>query len=113
MPGVLRMVKLLVTTREGEEKALDATEGANLMNVLRENDLGVPGTCGGMCSCGSCHIFASDALLAAAPPPSEDERDMLDALSDAIEVRPCSRLSCQIAITPALDGASLEIGPQI
>jgi ferredoxin, 2Fe-2S len=107
------MVSLLITTREGEEKVLQADEGGTVMAVLRTSDLGVPGTCGGMCSCGSCHIFASDAMMAVIAPPSEDEQDMLDALADAMEVRPCSRLSCQIPVTAALDGLSLEVGPQI
>lgn len=107
------MVAISVRTREGGTTVIEASEGQSLMEALRSADLGVLGTCGGMCSCGSCHIFASDAVLAAAPPVREDEQDMLDALADVIEVRPCSRLACQIPVVDALDGAELEIGPQL
>jgi len=107
------MVAIAVTTREGDDCVIDAAEGQSLMEALRGAGLDVKGTCGGMCSCGSCHIYASDALLAVAPKANLDEQDMLDALADVIEVRPCSRLGCQIPVTDALDSVELEIAPQI
>jgi 2Fe-2S ferredoxin len=107
------VVKLIVTSREGELKEIEATAGDNLMEVLRAADLGVLGTCGGMCSCGSCHVYAGEALLGASPEKSEDEQDMLDALSDVIEVRESSRLACQISVSDAMADTELEIAPQI
>lgn len=37
---------------------------------------------------------------------------MLEAMGDVVEVKPCSRLSCQIIMTPDMEGHSLEIAPQ-
>lgn len=104
------MVSVLVRTPEGRDLTIEAREGRNLMEALRDAGL-VAGTCSGACSCGSCHVYAGDTALAVAPDMKEDERDMLDALGELIDVRPCSRLSCQIPISPDLEGASVEVGP--
>ena len=104
------MVNVLVRTPEGQDLTIEAREGRSLMEALRDAGL-VAGTCSGACSCGSCHVYAGEAALAAAPEIKEDERDMLDALGELIEVRACSRLSCQIPITSDLEGASVEVGP--
>lgn len=107
------MVAITVRDRDGATRVLEASEGQSLMEALRSADLDVLGTCGGMCSCGSCHIYAGEALLAAVATPAEDEQDMLDGLGDVVEVRPNSRLACQITVSNALQGVELEIAPQI
>lgn len=107
------MVAITVQDREGAKRVLELRQGQSLMEALRSADLDVLGTCGGMCSCGSCHIYAGEALMAAAAAPAEDEQDMLDALGDVIEVRPNSRLACQIMITDALQSVELEIAPEV
>jgi 2Fe-2S ferredoxin len=107
------MVAINILNREGATLTLEVSEGQSLMEALRNADLDVLGTCGGMCSCGSCHIYAGDALMAATAAPREDEQDMLDALSDVVEVRPNSRLACQIPVSRSLQDVDLEIAPQI
>ena len=104
------MSRVAVVTREGASVDLDCPAGTRLMRVLRDADLDIAGTCGGMASCGSCHVYVLEGG-AALPAPGEDEADMLAALADVVEVRPESRLSCQI------DGGdftalSLAIAPQ-
>lgn len=106
-------VKLNVTDREGALREVEGEEGDTLMRLLRDQGFGTEGTCGGECSCGTCHIYLGDALLALLEKPSEEEADMLDALSDVIEVRPSSRLACQINLAPAMEGVSLEVAPQL
>ncbi|OCC23539.1 ferrodoxin Fdx [Croceicoccus estronivorus] len=104
------MPKIEVQDRDGGVHTLEAPDGTMLMRLLREEGLGVAGTCGGMSSCGSCHIYVrSNHPL---PAPSEDEADMIEALGDIVEVRPNSRLSCQIVLGPETAGLSIEIGPQ-
>lgn len=107
------MVAISVRTREGELCVVEAKEGQSLMEALRGAGLDVLGTCGGMCSCGSCHVYAGNDLLEAVSAPGEDERDMLDALSDVVEVKPCSRLACQIPVTTTLESLTVEIAPQL
>ena len=62
---------------------------------------GIDGDCGGICACATCHVYVDPAWLDKLPPKQEMEETMLDFAQD---VRPNSRLSCQITVTPALDG---------
>jgi 2Fe-2S ferredoxin len=105
-------VRLKVTDRDGESREVHVEQGVSLMMALREGGFGVEGTCGGACSCGSCHVYAGDDLLSHLQDAEEDERDMLEALADVVEVRPHSRLSCQITVSDEMDGASVEVAPQ-
>lgn len=70
---------------------------------------GVPGIvaeCGGCMTCGTCHVHLEPAVYQALPPPSADECAMLDML---VGVDQTSRLSCQVRIVDALDGAVVEV----
>ena len=105
------MADVLVTDRDGVQRTLDAPDGTPLMDTLRDNNTGVMGTCGGMCSCGTCHVYIGDQWAAKLPERSEDEDMMLEALGDVVELRSSSRLACQIIITEDLSGMALEIAP--
>ena len=65
--------------------------------------------CGGVRQCGTCHVYVDDEWAAQVGPPGDDEAEMLEALADFIEVKPTSRLSCQIHITEELDGLRVHI----
>lgn len=103
------MPKIFVTQQNGETLALEAPVGRRLMEVLRDGGTTVEGTCGGACSCGSCHVYVDDAWLSKLTEAPDEEREMIEAISDVIEVRPTSRLACQIQLTEALDGLSLTV----
>ncbi|ARS25874.1 2Fe-2S iron-sulfur cluster-binding protein [Sphingomonas sp. KC8] len=104
------MITINVTTRDGDRQQIDGVEGTALMEMLRDAGLGIDGTCGGMCSCGSCHVYiANGASLAE---QSEDEHDMLEGMAEIVEVRPSSRLSCQVMLKPEMDGLEVEVAPQ-
>ncbi len=105
------MAEVRVKDRTGAQHALDASEGRPLMEALRNANLGVEGTCGGECSCGTCHVYIDPAWVQRLPPRSEDEQLMLEALAEVGEVRPGSRLSCQIRMSEELSGLTVEIGP--
>lgn len=105
------MAKLNIKDRDGGEHNLDAPNGSPLMETLRDEDLDVEGTCGGICSCGTCHVYVSAEWAAKLPPKTEDEEMMLEAIGEVVEVRENSRLSCQIEITDELEGFVAEIGP--
>jgi ferredoxin len=107
----LMVVEVKVTDRNGAERVLEAERGRPLMEVLREAAVGVEGTCGGACACGTCHIYVSAGWLERLPPPGEDEQMMLEAIGELVEVRPVSRLSCQIPLGEELSGITLEVGP--
>src|SRR5579871_3929314 len=59
----------------------------------------IPAECGGSCSCATCLVHVDEAWSSLAGRPSAEEEDMLDF---AFEVKPTSRLSCQIKVTEAL-----------
>ena len=104
-------VEVLATDRDGAEHRLEAERGRPLMEVLREANVGVEGTCGGACACGTCHVYVAAAWVDRLPPRSEDEQMMLEAIGELVEVRATSRLSCQIPTSEELSGIVVEIGP--
>ena len=63
--------------------------------------------CGGNAVCATCHVYVDEAWLPKLAPVAADEDDLLDGA--AAERLPNSRLSCQIKITPALDGLVLRL----
>lgn len=103
------MIDITVTDRMGKTHVIEGPEGDSLMETLREYDWGVAAICGGMCSCGTCHVFLDEAWLGAFPEPGVDEADLVDMLEFS---RPNSRLSCQLTLGPAHDGLCLELAPE-
>jgi 2Fe-2S ferredoxin len=70
----------------------------------RRSTHGVPeieAECGGACACSTCHVYIDEAWREKVGEPSPMEEDMLDF---AFEVKPNSRLSCQIKVRDDLDG---------
>lgn len=106
------MVKIYATDREGNEQELDAPEGEPLMETLRDEDMDVEGTCGGQCACGTCHVYVDEAWIDQLPSRGEDEEMMLEAIGELIEVKPNSRLSCQIKPDDSLEGLKVQVAPE-
>jgi len=104
------MPKLIVTTREGEEKEIQGASNVSVMEVIRNAGVDeLLALCGGCCSCATCHVFVDPAFADKLPPISEDESDLLDSSSYRQEG---SRLSCQITLTSELDGLRVSIAPE-
>ena len=102
-------VTIIVIDREGKSHELTApTDMAmNLMEVCKAYELPVEGTCGGMAMCASCQCYlVSKHNL---PEKSDDEEAML---SEAFHVKENSRLGCQIHISNALEGLTVELAPE-
>lgn len=106
------MIRLNVTDADGTATELTATPGVPLMNPLRDAGM-VEGTCGGMASCGTCHVYIGEDWSAGTGERTEDEGYMLESLEEVVDILPTSRLSCQIVLTEAHDGLTLTVGPQI
>ena len=101
------MAKVTYITHDGNEHAVEITPGWSLMEGAVKNRVpGIDADCGGACACATCHVYVDPAWLAALPPKSEMEEAMLDF---ALVTAPNSRLSCQIRVTPELDGLVVRI----
>lgn len=101
------MPKLIVVTRDGEEREIDGEAGLSVMEVIR--DAGIDellALCGGCCSCATCHVHVDPAFADKLPAISADEDDLLDS-SDHRDGN--SRLSCQLPVTDAIDGMRVTI----
>ena len=107
------MAEVHVTGRDGAVATLEANEGRPLMEALRDARLGVDGTCGGACSCGTCHVYVGPEWLGRLPVRQADEEMMLEALGEFVPLKPGSRLSCQIPVSADLAGMTLQIAPAV
>lgn len=86
----------------GTEHMAQAELGQSVMQAAINNQVpGILGDCGGSCSCATCHGYVDQAWMTRMPGAESYEVDML---SCAMDVLPNSRLTCQINITPDLDG---------
>ncbi|MGO4564744.1 2Fe-2S iron-sulfur cluster-binding protein [Rhizobium sp. 2YAF20] len=101
------MTKLTIVAFDGNHFDLDVAEGSTVMeNAVRNSVPGIEAECGGACACATCHVYVDDAWAERVGPPAPMEEDMLDF---AYDVRPSSRLSCQIKLTAALDGLVVHV----
>ena len=104
------MPKLIVVTRQGEERTVTGDAGLSVMEVIRDNGFDeLLAICGGCCSCATCHVHVDPEFAAKLPPMSEDENDLLESSADR-DGR--SRLSCQIPFSDALDGLRVTIADE-
>lgn len=103
-------MKVLLTDREGVTKEIDQPEGITLMEAIRFSGSDeILALCGGCCSCATCHVYVEPGFEAELPAMSDDESVLLDT-SDHRDAR--SRLSCQIALKPSLEGLQVTIAPE-
>ena len=105
-------INLIIKDRDGKKHEVVApTDMAmNLMEVIRSYQLAPEGTigiCGGMAMCASCQCYINSSHNI---PEMEEEEEAM--LSEVLNVKENSRLSCQILINSELDGLSFEIAPE-
>jgi 2Fe-2S ferredoxin len=100
------MVKITFIDAEGTARSVEAEAGSTLMEAAIKNGIpGIEAECGGACACSTCHVYVDEPWQEKAGQPSPMEEDMLDF---AFEVKPNSRLSCQIKLTDELDGLTVH-----
>jgi len=100
------MIQLTYTDSTGKSRTVEAQAGATVMETALRNSIpGIDAECGGACACATCHVYVAPEWTEIVGKASQMEEDMLDF---AFEVRPNSRLSCQIKVTQALDGLAVS-----
>ncbi len=96
------MTKVTFIDAAGASRTVEAQVGSTVMETALRNSIpGIEAECGGACACATCHVYVAPEWTEIVGKPSQMEEDMLDFAAD---VRPNSRLSCQIKVTEALDG---------
>jgi len=112
LPGPLSnnddAIIIRVIDHEGVEHRLPALAGWRVMEVIRDWGLDIKAECGGACACATCHVHVVDGDGRDLPEPSEEEADQLDT---AFFVEDNSRLSCQLLVTPDMDGLAVRLAP--
>ena len=105
------MPKVIYVSAAGVEQAVDAVEGESVMATAVKNGVpGIIGECGGNASCGTCHVFVRPEFMAVVGEPNELEEDLLEMGVD--DRRETSRLSCQITVSPEIDGLTVDVAPR-
>jgi ferredoxin, 2Fe-2S len=101
------MTKIIYIAPDGTQFDVEAENGSTVMeNAIRNGVPGIEAECGGACACATCHVYVDDAWSEAVGRPEAMEEDMLDF---AYDVRPTSRLSCQIRVRDELDGLVVQV----
>ncbi len=99
------MVQINFVDHKGETRTVDADVGSTVMEAAIRNAIpGIEAECGGACACATCHVYVDEAWREKVGDPTPMEEDMLDF---GYDVRPNSRLSCQIKIVEELDGLTV------
>ena len=103
------MTSITFIEASGASHIMDVALGDSVMRAALNQDIsGIIGECGGALACATCHCYVDDAWTALiGPPSSQDERDMLE--STAAEIKPNSRLSCQIVLSAEMDGLIIHL----
>ncbi len=103
------MPKVTYVDHAGHSTEADVPVGENVMRGALYNGIdGIVGECGGGLSCATCHCYVDDAWTGKVGGPATDaEKELLEQA--ATEVKPTSRLSCQIEMTDALDGLVVHL----
>lgn len=101
------MAKLTYIANDGTKFEVDAESGSTVMeNAIKNAVPGIEAECGGACACATCHVYVDEKWTGVVGEPEAMEEDMLDF---AYDVRPGSRLSCQIKVTDELDGLIVQV----
>lgn len=100
------LLSVLFVTPEGARISAKAEPGARLLEVAQNVGMPLEGTCEGQMACSTCHVIVSPDWFDKLPAASNEEEDMLDLAADVART---SRLSCQIALSDALDGMVVRI----
>lgn len=103
----ISMAKITFVTFDGSPMEVEAENGSTVMEAAIRNAVpGIDAECGGACACATCHVYVDEEWTDETGRPEAMEEDMLDF---AYDVRPNSRLSCQIKVRNELDGLVVHV----
>lgn len=102
------MVQVIFIEADGTSCQISATIGEPLMIAARNVGVrGIVAECGGSAMCATCHCYVISAQEGALPAMKPDEVDTIEF--NAHDPQDNSRLTCQITVTEALEGAVFQV----
>jgi 2Fe-2S ferredoxin len=102
------MIQIRFIAADQSIQDIQVQPGQSLMKAAVDAGIkGIEADCGGTLTCATCHVMLDAPWVDRLPPPVTDELDMLDFAASPPE--PGSRLSCQIVLTPELDGLQVRL----
>jgi ferredoxin, 2Fe-2S len=102
------MASVTYIEHDGTAHSVQVPAGNSVMQgAVNHMIKGIIAECGGALACATCHCYVDDAWVDRTGAPSAAEREMLELT--ASEKKPGSRLSCQIAVSDALDGLIVRL----
>lgn len=102
------MITVHFVDSAGAARRLECKTGQSLMQAaVKANVAGIEAECGGMMTCGTCHVYVREPHAGALPAPGADEQGMLEFT--ASPRRANSRLACQIQLVDALEGLTVDL----
>ena len=106
------MAKITYIEHSGQKHEIEVANGLTVMEGAVQNDIpGIDADCGGSMACATCHVYVKEDWFNKIPKKEDGEEDMLDM---AFEPKTNSRLSCQIQVSPEIDGLEVHLpGKQI
>jgi len=101
------MVKVVFIEHDGNSHEVNASAGESLMEAAVSNNVpGIDADCGGNCACATCHVFINPEWISKVGERREMESSMLEFSEN---LKPTSRLACQIEVSEELDGLIVEL----
>jgi ferredoxin, 2Fe-2S len=105
------MPNIIFIEADGTRREVAAEIGESAMEAAKRNAIdNILAECGGSCICATCHVYVASGCEHLLAPPEAIERDTLDFTAN--DVRPESRLACQIRLTEAHNGLVLQVVPR-
>ena len=101
------MIKVVFIEHDGNSHEVNAYAGESLMEAAVSNNVpGIDADCGGNCACATCHVFVDPEWISKVGERREMENSMLEFSEN---LKPTSRLSCQIEVSEELNGLVVEL----
>ena len=100
------MPKITFVSPSGDEVVVNSEEPNLMMAAVQNQVQGIPGDCGGVAACATCHVHIDPQWMDKVGPATDIEQGMLELEDHATEN---SRLGCQVKLTPELDGLVVRV----
>src|ERR1700684_3194799 len=102
------MPRVTYISQDQKATTLDIDVGTSVMQAAVFNGVdGIVAECGGSCMCATCHVYVREDQLALTPPMQAGEEAMREGTPSPR--RPNSRLSCQLVVSPQMEGLVVHL----